>query len=149
MTGDYLRLWEMNYSGGSSGSGQSGGCSASMIKLLNNNKNSEFCAPLTSFDWNDTVCVSSAPCALPAALHGPVKIAGEAITCLLQLQEALANSTNCRAVVPAHAHHFSARSPACALAFNVARRTRGSLAHLQSTRRAPSGMLRLVRQKPS
>lgn len=23
--------------------------------LLNNNKNSEFCAPLTSFDWNETV----------------------------------------------------------------------------------------------
>ena len=55
-TGDYLRLWEVNYSGG--GGGGSGrpdsGCSVSMMKLLNNNKNSEFCAPLTSFDWNDT-----------------------------------------------------------------------------------------------
>ena len=60
MLGDYLRLWEINYSGGtgqSAGAGRDTGCNASMIKLLNNNKNSEFCAPLTSFDWNDTVCV--------------------------------------------------------------------------------------------
>lgn len=61
-TGDYLRLWEVN----------KGGSSVSMKMLLNNvrlsynnpfffsrfdcfqNKNSEFCAPLTSFDWNET-----------------------------------------------------------------------------------------------
>ncbi|KAH8051150.1 hypothetical protein JL720_15213 [Aureococcus anophagefferens] len=28
--------------------------SVEMVALLNNNKNSEYCAPLTSFDWNDT-----------------------------------------------------------------------------------------------
>eukprot|EP00164_Ancoracysta_twista_P012639 GFYU01019901.1.p1 GENE.GFYU01019901.1~~GFYU01019901.1.p1 ORF type:complete len:328 (+),score=73.88 GFYU01019901.1:31-1014(+) len=42
-TGDYLRLWELSDDNG--------------IKkkcLLNNNKNTEFCAPLTSFDWNET-----------------------------------------------------------------------------------------------
>jgi len=43
-TGDYLRLWEV----------QPGTNAVSMRKLLNNNKNSEFCAPLTSFDWNET-----------------------------------------------------------------------------------------------
>mmetsp|Transcript_57214 Transcript_57214/g.134676 ORF Transcript_57214/g.134676 Transcript_57214/m.134676 type:complete len:335 (-) Transcript_57214:228-1232(-) len=46
-TGDYLRIWEVQQSGSSSSSVQ-------MRKLLNNNKNSEFCAPLTSFDWNET-----------------------------------------------------------------------------------------------
>ena len=40
-TGDYLRLWQVNDDG------------VTMKALLNNNKNSEFCAPLTSFDWND------------------------------------------------------------------------------------------------
>ena len=25
-----------------------------MVSLLDNNKNSEYCAPLTSFDWNET-----------------------------------------------------------------------------------------------
>lgn len=41
-TGDYLRIWEIT---------------ATEVKnkcLLNNNKNSEYCAPLTSFDWNET-----------------------------------------------------------------------------------------------
>ena len=33
---------------------EDGGDGVRMTKLLNNNKNSEFCAPLTSFDWNDT-----------------------------------------------------------------------------------------------
>lgn len=42
-TGDYLRLWEVKPGG-----------NVEMRKLLNNNKNSEFCAPLTSFDWNET-----------------------------------------------------------------------------------------------
>ena len=43
-TGDYLRIWEV----------QPGTGNVQMRKLLNNNKNSEFCAPLTSFDWNET-----------------------------------------------------------------------------------------------
>jgi WD repeat-containing protein 68 len=57
-TGDYLRLWEVrNANSGPAevtrlGSGKD--CSVEMRKLLNNNKNSEFCAPLTSFDWNET-----------------------------------------------------------------------------------------------
>eukprot|EP01006_Ploeotia_vitrea_P032660 TRINITY_DN64856_c1_g1_i1.p1 TRINITY_DN64856_c1_g1~~TRINITY_DN64856_c1_g1_i1.p1 ORF type:complete len:407 (-),score=192.69 TRINITY_DN64856_c1_g1_i1:1187-2293(-) len=40
-TGDYLRLWSVKEDG------------VSMKCLLNNNKTSEFCAPLTSFDWNE------------------------------------------------------------------------------------------------
>jgi len=40
-TGDYLRLWKVNED------------STHMEVLLNNNKTSEFCAPLTSFDWNE------------------------------------------------------------------------------------------------
>eukprot|EP00808_Paulinella_micropora_P017474 g11625.t1 len=42
-TGDYLRLWKIKPDG-----------KVKMAALLNNNKNSEFCAPLTSFDWNET-----------------------------------------------------------------------------------------------
>eukprot|EP00467_Chlorarachnion_reptans_P020110 CAMPEP_0114496936 /NCGR_PEP_ID=MMETSP0109-20121206/6040_1 /TAXON_ID=29199 /ORGANISM="Chlorarachnion reptans, Strain CCCM449" /LENGTH=371 /DNA_ID=CAMNT_0001674251 /DNA_START=116 /DNA_END=1228 /DNA_ORIENTATION=+ len=42
-TGDYLRLWKVKNDG-----------QVDMECLLNNNKNSEFCAPLTSFDWNAT-----------------------------------------------------------------------------------------------
>jgi WD repeat-containing protein 68 len=42
-TGDYMRLWQVGESG-----------DVSLKCLLNNNKNSEFCAPLTSFDWNTT-----------------------------------------------------------------------------------------------
>ena len=62
-TGDYLRLWEVNYSGGGGGVGRDGTCNVHMKKLLNNNKNSQFCAPLTSFDWNDTVlCVCVCVC---------------------------------------------------------------------------------------
>jgi len=41
-TGDKMRIWEVTDDGVKSRS------------LLNNNKNSEFCAPLTSFDWNET-----------------------------------------------------------------------------------------------
>eukprot|EP00163_Fabomonas_tropica_P021482 TRINITY_DN3753_c0_g1_i1.p1 TRINITY_DN3753_c0_g1~~TRINITY_DN3753_c0_g1_i1.p1 ORF type:complete len:292 (-),score=47.17 TRINITY_DN3753_c0_g1_i1:358-1233(-) len=41
-TGDYLRIWKVN------------GSSVKMKSLLNPNKMSEFCAPLTSFDWNET-----------------------------------------------------------------------------------------------
>jgi WD repeat-containing protein 68 len=44
-TGDYLRLWKIQ-------EGQAGGKSeVKMETVLNNNKSSEFCAPLTSFDW--------------------------------------------------------------------------------------------------
>eukprot|EP01117_Protostelium_nocturnum_P013957 TRINITY_DN5262_c0_g1_i2.p1 TRINITY_DN5262_c0_g1~~TRINITY_DN5262_c0_g1_i2.p1 ORF type:complete len:327 (+),score=86.68 TRINITY_DN5262_c0_g1_i2:143-1123(+) len=42
-TGDYLRLWEV----------KEGKREVSLKSLLNNNKG-DFCAPLTSFDWNDT-----------------------------------------------------------------------------------------------
>eukprot|EP01112_Ceratiomyxa_fruticulosa_P009799 TRINITY_DN2572_c0_g1_i1.p1 TRINITY_DN2572_c0_g1~~TRINITY_DN2572_c0_g1_i1.p1 ORF type:complete len:328 (+),score=67.04 TRINITY_DN2572_c0_g1_i1:165-1148(+) len=42
-TGDYMRIWEVGEDGG-----------IQLRSLLNNNKNSEFCAPLTSFDWNET-----------------------------------------------------------------------------------------------
>jgi len=42
-TGDYMRIWNV----GEEGKG-------TLRCLLNNNKNSEFCAPLTSFDWNET-----------------------------------------------------------------------------------------------
>jgi len=43
-TGDYLRLWEIKPEKKE----------AELKCLLNNNKTSEFCAPLTSFDWNET-----------------------------------------------------------------------------------------------
>ena len=42
-TGDYLRLWNVVENK-----------SVRLECLLNNNKNTEFCAPLTSFDWNET-----------------------------------------------------------------------------------------------
>ena len=42
-TGDYLRLWNVQDNK-----------SVRLECLLNNNKNTEFCAPLTSFDWNET-----------------------------------------------------------------------------------------------
>ncbi|KAF9587102.1 hypothetical protein IFM89_039685 [Coptis chinensis] len=49
-SGDFLRLWEIK-EGGDSDSDSS---SPSVVQksLLNNSKTSEFCAPLTSFDWN-------------------------------------------------------------------------------------------------
>lgn len=40
-TGDYLRLWKVTEN------------NVSLSTLLNNNKHSDFCAPLTSFDWNE------------------------------------------------------------------------------------------------
>ncbi|XP_073224481.1 protein TRANSPARENT TESTA GLABRA 1 [Cicer arietinum] len=40
-SGDYLRLWEVREN------------SVEALSLFNNSKTSEFCAPLTSFDWND------------------------------------------------------------------------------------------------
>jgi len=48
-TGDYLRIWNVS----DDGSGR-GTLKHKREVLLNNNKNSEYCAPLTSFDWNDT-----------------------------------------------------------------------------------------------
>uniref|UniRef100_A0A6B2LA46 Uncharacterized protein n=1 Tax=Arcella intermedia TaxID=1963864 RepID=A0A6B2LA46_9EUKA len=42
-TGDYLRIWKVKNNSNE----------VELKSLLNNNKNSEFCAPLTSFDWND------------------------------------------------------------------------------------------------
>mmetsp|Transcript_107022 Transcript_107022/g.149212 ORF Transcript_107022/g.149212 Transcript_107022/m.149212 type:complete len:347 (+) Transcript_107022:84-1124(+) len=43
-TGDYLRVWKIGEDGKKT----------TMECLLNNNKSSDFCAPLTSFDWNET-----------------------------------------------------------------------------------------------
>lgn len=40
-TGDYLRIWNVS------------GNKSEMSSVLHNNKNSEYCSPLTSFDWND------------------------------------------------------------------------------------------------
>ncbi|KFW04821.1 DDB1- and CUL4-associated factor 7, partial [Fulmarus glacialis] len=40
-SGDYLRVWRV------------GETETRLECLLNNNKNSDFCAPLTSFDWNE------------------------------------------------------------------------------------------------
>ncbi|RAL51503.1 hypothetical protein DM860_011005 [Cuscuta australis] len=40
-SGDYLRLWEVRES------------SVEPVTTLNNSKTSEYCAPLTSFDWNE------------------------------------------------------------------------------------------------
>jgi len=42
-TGDYLRLWKVTDNK-----------TVSLECLLNNNKNTEYCAPLTSFDWNES-----------------------------------------------------------------------------------------------
>jgi len=47
-TGDYLRVWNVSKDANSSY-----GQGVQMECLLNNNKNSEYCAPLTSFDWNE------------------------------------------------------------------------------------------------
>lgn len=40
-SGDYLRLWNLDADN-----------SLQLVKVLNNTKSREFCAPLTSFDWN-------------------------------------------------------------------------------------------------
>ena len=48
-TGDYLRIWNVN----DDGSGR-GTLDVKKEALLNNNKSSEYCAPLTSFDWNES-----------------------------------------------------------------------------------------------
>lgn len=46
-TGDYLRLWNLTDAG-------NGLLNAKKEVILNTNKKSEFCAPLTSFDWNES-----------------------------------------------------------------------------------------------
>lgn len=45
-SGDYLRVWKVVDS-------ENRQTEARLECLLNNNKNSDFCAPLTSFDWNE------------------------------------------------------------------------------------------------
>eukprot|EP00250_Pteridium_aquilinum_P003193 c13513_g1_i1 orf=193-1215(-) len=40
-TGDFLRIWEVNEE------------KVVLKSLMSNNRNSEYCAPLTSFDWNE------------------------------------------------------------------------------------------------
>lgn len=47
-TGDYLRLWQILPDP------DLGHVQPKKVCLLNNNKTSEYCAPLTSFDWNET-----------------------------------------------------------------------------------------------
>ncbi|RVW41261.1 Protein transparent TESTA GLABRA 1 [Vitis vinifera] len=42
-SGEYLRLWEVRDN------------SIQPLSVLNNSKTSEFCAPLTSFDWNELI----------------------------------------------------------------------------------------------
>lgn len=49
-TGDYLRVWSV----ADREDGPEGGVRLTKECLLNNNKTSEYCAPLTSFDWNET-----------------------------------------------------------------------------------------------
>ena len=46
-SGDFLRIW-------GSESDASGASRFKLRALLSNNRNSEFCAPLTSFDWNES-----------------------------------------------------------------------------------------------
>lgn len=46
-SGDFLRIWGID-------SDQSGSSKVKLKALLSNNRNSEFCAPLTSFDWSET-----------------------------------------------------------------------------------------------
>mmetsp|Transcript_5602 Transcript_5602/g.7047 ORF Transcript_5602/g.7047 Transcript_5602/m.7047 type:complete len:372 (-) Transcript_5602:180-1295(-) len=51
-TGDYLRLWSV------SPDDEKGGPESGMLKskkeaMLNNNNKSDYCSPLTSFDWNE------------------------------------------------------------------------------------------------
>jgi len=54
-TGDYLRVWNVQDDDGKGGGGEGSGTFHPKKEcLLNNNKTSEYCAPLTSFDWNET-----------------------------------------------------------------------------------------------
>ncbi|KAJ1703001.1 hypothetical protein LUZ63_002780 [Rhynchospora breviuscula] len=45
-SGDFLRLWQVNHDGDGAGKSE-------LRSVLNNSKSSDFCAPLTSFDWNE------------------------------------------------------------------------------------------------
>mmetsp|Transcript_16638 Transcript_16638/g.34942 ORF Transcript_16638/g.34942 Transcript_16638/m.34942 type:complete len:272 (+) Transcript_16638:433-1248(+) len=47
-TGDYLRVWSVSDDGSGKGT-----LTHKREAILNNNRNSEYCAPLTSFDWNE------------------------------------------------------------------------------------------------
>jgi len=55
-TGDYLRVWNVQQDDSHNANNSGGGTMFHPKKecLLNNNKTSEYCAPLTSFDWNET-----------------------------------------------------------------------------------------------
>jgi len=49
-TGDFLRVWRVTTGGPTVAGGEVD--HVELRSLFNNNKNSEFCAPLTSMDWN-------------------------------------------------------------------------------------------------
>ena len=51
-TGDYLRLWDVD------------GKQCELKAALNNNKHTEYCAPLTSFDWNTADPTIIATCSI-------------------------------------------------------------------------------------
>jgi len=56
-TGDYLRVWSVHNDHDDIAATEGGGnknVNVTKECLLNNNKTSEYCAPLTSFDWNET-----------------------------------------------------------------------------------------------
>lgn len=61
-TGDYLRVWAVTDTAKVTATLflrcifvtlYQGPCEVNLRQFLNNNKNSEYCAPLTAFDWND------------------------------------------------------------------------------------------------
>ena len=51
-TGDYLRVWSVPDQREAASAADA--ARVDQVALLNNNKNSEYCAPLTSFDWNES-----------------------------------------------------------------------------------------------
>jgi WD repeat-containing protein 68 len=65
-TGDYLRLWSLD-----------GDNKADMKAILNNNKHTEYCAPLTGFDWSDVdpsllgTCSIDTTCTIWDVMVGP------------------------------------------------------------------------------
>ncbi|KAK3009098.1 hypothetical protein RJ639_015258, partial [Escallonia herrerae] len=50
---DFLRVWRISSSDDDSHDSTGGPAGVEMKSILNNNRNSEFCGPLTSFDWNE------------------------------------------------------------------------------------------------